>query len=445
MDADLAMAGAAQDGGKAQRRHALARQHRADIHLGLSRIARALEALGHPERRLPPVIHVAGTNGKGSTIAFLRAMLEAGGYRVHVFTSPAIGRAEEQIQCGGETISEAALDGLVAEIDRAAPGSSATGALTPFETLTAAAFLAFSRSAADVTLLEAGMGGAGDATNVVASPALCIVTPVALDHVAQLGPDLSAIARAKAGIFKARAPAVLGRQADEAQGVFEAEAKRRGVRLIRQGTEWMAFAQGGRLVYQDEGGLLDLPPPSLAGRHQIENAGLAIASLRVLAGLGLTEEAIERGILTARWPGRLERIRSGALFAALPKGSELWLDVGHNPHAALALAEFAADRGAWDKAPLILVSALLEDKDAEGFFRAFCGLAACVLAIPIPDDARAADPRRLVRAARAAGLEAKAATSIEAVFTEIAAAAAPVRVLVCGSFGLARLVDRIDA
>jgi dihydrofolate synthase/folylpolyglutamate synthase len=420
----------------AVRRLSLARQSSADVTLGLSRIGRALTALGSPQMKLPPVIHVAGTNGKGSTIAFMRAMLEAGGYVVHAFTSPALDAAEEQISCAGRTISAAALDGLADEIAAAAPES-----LTPFETLTAAAFLAFSRAPADVTLLETGMGGATDATNVIGSPALTVITPIALDHMAHLGADLPAIARAKAGIFKPRAPAVLGRQSEDALSVLEQEAERRGVRLVRQGTEWISFAQGGRLVYQDEGGLLDLPLPALAGRHQIDNAGLAIAALRMLAGLGLSDEAIERGIAEASWPGRLEPIRRGAELAALPEGSELWLDVGHNPHAALALAEFAADRGAFDKKTLVLVSALLKGKDVAGFFQAFAGLATKVFAIPVPDDPRAEDPEHLVLAAKAVGVDAEVAESLDAVTGKLASGG-PVRVLLCGSFGLARLLER---
>ena len=434
------MAAPAPDSGKAKRRLGLARQSGADIDLGLSRIARALGALGHPERRMPPVIHVAGTNGKGSTIAFLRAILEAGGYRTHVFTSPALDKAEEQIVVAGETISAAALDALADEVERAAPET-----LTPFELLTAVAFLAFSRSAADVSLIETGMGGTADATNVLLSPALCVITPIALDHRAELGADLASIARAKAGIFKAGAPAVIGRQAEEALDILEAEAARGGIRLVRQGTEWMSFAQGGRLVYQDDDGLMDLPLPALAGRHQLDNAGLAIASVRTLAGLGLADEEIERGVAQARWPGRLERVRRGPLLEKLPEGSELWLDVGHNPHAALALAEFAADLGNWDKKPLILVSALLMGKDAEGFFAAFAGLAVTVYTIPIPDDPRGRPPEAVAHDAAAAGHMAVAAASLSDAFTRIAVGQTePVRVILCGSFGLARLLERQD-
>jgi dihydrofolate synthase/folylpolyglutamate synthase len=420
---------------QAARRVSLARQGRGDIKLGLSRMEVALAALGHPERAMPPVIHVAGTNGKGSTLAYLRAILEAGGYGVHAFTSPAILSPGEQIVCDGTALTDAALDRLADEVEAAAPGL-----LTPFETLTACAFLAFSRAAGDLALIETGMGGAGDATNVIARPALTLLTPIALDHMSELGHDLAAIARIKAGIFKAHVPAVVGPQEAEAVEILEREGERLGVRLIRQGTEWMAFAQGGRLVYQDEGGLLDLPLPALAGRHQLDNAGLAIAAVRALGGLGLSDSAIEAGLSGARWPARLEPLRRGALIAQLPAGSELWLDVGHNPHAAAALAEFLADREEGKSRPLILVTGMLAGKDASGFFKAFAGLASRVLTLDIADDPRAENAEALAAAARGAGHEAAAAGSLSAAMARIAQThEGPVRVLLCGSFSVARL------
>jgi dihydrofolate synthase/folylpolyglutamate synthase len=419
------------------RRVQLARQGPGDVKLGLSRIKAALSALGHPERALPPVIHVAGTNGKGSTIAYLRAMFEAGGFAVHAFTSPAIVRPGEQIVCAGAALSDEALDALADEVEAVAPE-----VLTPFETLTACAFLAFSRSAGDVVLLETGMGGAGDATNVIAHPVLTVLTPIALDHMGELGPDIGAIARVKAGILKPHVPIIVGPQSGAAADVIDAEAERLGVRLMRHGAEWMAFAQGGRLVYQDEGGLLDLPLPALAGRHQIDNAGLAVAVLRSLASLGFADEVLELGLQSARWPARLEPLRRGPLADLLPDGSEIWLDVGHNPHAAAALAEFLADREESESRPLMLIVTMLTGKDAYSFFKAFAGLAARVFVLDVTDDPRTEHAESLMATARAAGHE---AVKVGSIFEATASIAnrndGPVRVLLCGSFAIARLAQ----
>jgi len=437
------MAAAPAGGSKsgAARRISLARQSAGDIRLGLSRMEEALAALGNPQRAVAPVIHIAGTNGKGSTIAYLRAILEAGGYAVHTFTSPAILRPGEQIVCAGIPISDEALDGLADEVETATPAL-----LTPFETLTACAFLAFSRVAADIVLLETGMGGAGDATNVIARPALTILSPIALDHMSELGHDIASIARVKAGIFKPHVPAVLGPQLPEAMDVLEAEAERLDVRLMRQGSEWMAFAQGGRLVYQDEGGLLDLPLPALPGRHQIDNAGLAVAALRVLGALGIADPVFEQGLAAARWPARLEPVRRGALLDLLPRGSELWLDVGHNPHAAAALAEFLADREEDKSRPLILVVGMLAGKDSQGFFKAFSGLASQVLTVSIADDPRTEDAGVLAEHARQIGQEGQAFATLPAAMARIAEIyAEPVRVLICGGFSIVRLAVMANA
>lgn len=423
------------------RRGKLARQAPGDIALGTGRIIRALQALGHPERRMPPVIHVAGTNGKGSTIAFLRAILEAAGYRVHAFTSPALFRAGEQIAPAGGPISDAALDALADEVTAAAPEP-----LTPFELLTACAFLAFAREAGDITLIETGLGGRDDATNVITRPALTVMTPISFDHTQFLGGDIAAIAQIKAGIFKTHIPAVIAPQSAEALAILEACAQGRDVALWRSGTEWIAFAQGGRMVYQDEGGLIDLPIPALAGRHQIANAGTAIAAIHALAGLGIDEDAIARGIAGARWPARLEPVMRGPLCDMLPLGSEVWLDGAHNPQGAVALAEFAADRADLCPMPLALVTAMYEDKDHDAFFKAFAGLAGRVVAIPLPDDPRGADPAALVAAARRAGLEAKDAASLAEACTMLRLeSSGPLRVLVTGSLAMAALVGSLHA
>jgi len=423
-----------------ERRAKLAWQGTGDIALGTARIIRALQALGHPERCMPPVVHVAGTNGKGSTIAFLRAMLRAGGYRVHAFTSPALFRAGEQIALHSGALSDAALDALADEVETRAPDK-----LTPFETLTACAFLAFAREGADVTLLETGVGGRDDATNVVTRPALTILTPISLDHADLLGADITSIARIKAGILKTHVPAVIGPQSAEALANIEAAAANMDVALWRYGVEWLAFEQGGRMVFQDDSGLLDLPLPSLAGRHQIANAGTAIAALRALAGLGLDDEAIECGLTGAIWPARLEPLTRGPLIETLPQGSEIWLDGAHNPQGAAALAEFAADRAERAALPLVLVTAMMSDKDHAAFFAAFSGLAARVLTLPLSAEPRAAAPDALAAAARSAGLDATIVPDIATACSTLRDAKSPARVIFTGSLALARVVGASNA
>jgi len=424
-----------------ERRGKLARQAPGDIALGTARIIRALQALGHPQRRMPAVIHVAGTNGKGSTIAFLRAMLRAGGYRVHAFTSPALFDAGEQIARASGPLSSAELDALADEVAAAAPEP-----LTPFETLTACAFLAFARESADVALIETGMGGRDDATNAITRPALTVLTPISLDHTTFLGGDIAAIAKIKAGILKTHVPAVIAPQPAAALEIIEAHAEGMDVALWRSGVEWLAFAQGGRMVFQDESGLLDLPLPTLAGRHQIANAGTAIAAIRALAGLGLDEHAIEHGLLHAQWPARLEPVTRGPVLAALPEGSEVWLDGAHNPQGAIALAEFAADRAEVCPMPLAMICGILADKDHGAFFAAFSGLAGRVFAVPLEGDVRGADPGVLVRAARDAGLEAQGARDIAHACAALSeGAGGPMRVLITGSLALAALVESAHA
>ena len=299
------------------------------IDLTLDRVWRLLEALDNPQDRLPPVIHLAGTNGKGSTQAMIRAGLEAAGKRVHAYTSPHLARFHERIRLAGDLISEPDLTAVLDEC-YAANGSEA---ITYFEITTCAAILAMSRVPADYTLLEVGLGGRLDATNVVAKPALTVITPVSIDHEQYLGNTLAKIAAEKAGILKRGVPCVVGPQPDEAMAVIEATAERLGVSLIAQGQHWHVFPERGRLVFQDESGLLDLPLPNLPGGHQIENAGAALAVLR---HLGLGEQICEAAITTARWPARMQRLETGPLVEAAPQ-AELWLDGGHNAAAGQAL------------------------------------------------------------------------------------------------------------
>jgi dihydrofolate synthase/folylpolyglutamate synthase len=319
------------------------------IDLSLDRMRRVLGALGHPEQQLPPVIHVAGTNGKGSTIAFMRAILEAAGLRVHVYTSPHLVRFNERFRLGGKgegrLASDEELSSALNECERVNAGAS----ITVFEVTTAAGFLLFARNPADVLLLEVGMGGRLDATNVVDRPLASIITPVSLDHAEHLGDSIGKIAGEKAGILKPNVPAIVAAQPREALISIERQAARVKAPIRIAGEDWMATEERGRLVYQDDAGLLDLPAPKLYGRHQFENAGVAIAALRAVGELKLTPEAFETGMAKADWPARMQRLSQGRLAALTPPGSELWLDGGHNPDGGRAIANarggHAGDQG----------------------------------------------------------------------------------------------------
>ncbi len=407
------------------------------IDLGLGRVVRTLERLGDPHLRLPPTFHVAGTNGKGSTVAYLKAILEASGAKVHAFTSPHLVRYNERIVLAGEEIGDDAFIGAIRRVDEAAGSDD----LTFFEALACTGFLAFSETPADYLLLEVGLGGRLDATNVLDMPLATAVTPIALDHQNFLGNSLSGIAREKAGIFRPGAPAVIGPQTADAMAVFEAHALAEGARLFAHGREWTAWTENGRLIYQDEAGLSDLDPPRLAGGHQFENAGLAVAVIRA-AGLPFTDETLSAGIGAARWPARLQRLKSGPLLEILDAGedAEIWLDGGHNPHAARALALTMADFEEKSAKPLILIAGMQENKDADGFFAAFSGLAASVFTVKA-DHSGARDPQSLAEAAERAGLPAHPCLSIEEAF-RLARAPGATRVLICGSLYLAGEVLR---
>lgn len=398
--------------------------------LGLSRIEAALDALGRPQDRLPPVVHVAGTNGKGSVCAYLRAMAEAAGLRAHVYTSPHLVRVNERIRLAGRLVEDAALLGA---FDRLAK----TGLqLTFFEVLTAAALLLFAETPADLCILEVGMGGRFDATNVI-QPAVSVITPVDYDHQEFLGPTLTAIAGEKAGILKPGRPAIIARQQPEAMAVIEAQAERLHAPLWRGGVEWDAFERNGRLVVQTETQALDLPLPALAGPHQIENAGLAVVAALALDLPQFDAAAIGAGLAGVRWPARLQPITRGALARAAA-GAELWLDGGHNPHAARALAEALLRLEARRPAKLALIWGMLARKDAAAFLEPLQPLAPLVIAVPIsgegPQPAHA--PAHLADLARAAGLGAATAPSLpEAV--QAAAKAGAQRILIAGSLFLA--------
>ncbi len=415
----------------------LKRLHPILIDLSLGRMQRLLAALGAPERRLPPVVHVAGTNGKGSTIAFLRAIAEGAGLKVHVFTSPHLVRFNERIRLAGELIGDDQLADVLARVEAVNAGEP----ITFFEITAAAAFQAFSETPADLCIVEVGLGGRFDASNVFERPALAVIAPVDHDHHEYLGDTLAAIAGEKAGIIKAGAPVLVAHQAVEALEVIEAAAQRLGAPMTLAGRDFDAYAEGGRLIYQDEAGLLDLPSPNLFGAHQIDNAGLAIAGVRLLAPLicdRIDERAIAAGVAGAVWPARMQRLTRGPLAdLARARGADLWLDGGHNPHAARALAANARTLSGRDGRPLVLIVGLVARKDAEGVFEAFSGLGAAVFTTGFASPL-AADPERLAVAACGQGLEAIACTDVRcALRRALDIPGPPPHVLICGSLYLA--------
>jgi len=409
------------------------------IDLSLARVIRTLARLGDPQRRLPPTFHVAGTNGKGSTCAYLRAIVEASGARAHAFISPHLVRYNERIALAGAEISDASFIDAIGEVDRAAGADD----LTLFETITCAAFLRFAETPADFLILEVGLGGRLDATNVIERPLAAVVTPIALDHMNFLGDTIGAIAREKAGIFRRGAPAVVGVQEAEAMAALEAAAHAARAPFFGFGAAWSAWSENGRLVYQDDEGLSDLDPPRLIGAHQHYNAALAVAAVRA-AGLGYSDEILSRGLVAARWPARLQRLEEGPLVDSVragAPGAEIWLDGGHNPHAAAALAAAMADLEEKAPRPLALIAGMQDNKDRTGFFAAFAGIAAEVLAVAA-DHKGAAPARDIAEAARAAGIPARAFASLGEAAEAAAARGAPLRVLICGSLYLAGEVLR---
>jgi dihydrofolate synthase/folylpolyglutamate synthase len=411
--------------------------HPKRIDLSLGRIERLLAALDHPERKLPPLIHVAGTNGKGSTIAFMRAILEAAGRWVHVYTSPNLVRLNERFRIGqvggGKFVDDGALSDALAECE----AKNGEEAITVFEIETAAAFLLFSRNPADVLLLEVGLGGRLDATNVVERPLASVIMPVSIDHRDFLGDTIEQIAGEKAGILKREVPAVIANQSREALAVIERQAGRMKAPLRIAGENWTSTEERGRLVYQDDNGLLDLPAPRLYGRHQFENAGAAIAALRA-AGLGLPVAAFEAGMTKVEWPARMQRLAHGKLASLLPPESELWLDGGHNADGGRAVADALADLEERVSRPLVLVVGMLSTKDSEGFLRNFSGLARRIITVPVHQD-KAVPAEALAGIAQTIGIPAIARDTVESALTvagKLDLEPAP-RVLITGSLYLA--------
>ncbi|GJE41072.1 bifunctional folylpolyglutamate synthase/dihydrofolate synthase [Methylobacterium soli] len=422
--------------------------HPRTIDLSLGRIQGLLAKLNHPERRLPPVIHVAGTNGKGSTIAFMRAILEAGGLAAHVYTSPHLVRFHERIRLGaiggGHFVPEDRLADAFARCEAVNGGDP----ITVFEITTAAALLLFSEVPADVLLLEVGLGGRVDATNVIDAPAAAVVTPIGRDHAEYLGDTVAAVAGEKAGIFKRGCPAIIAAQDyAEADAVLCRHAEAVGAGPIRVGNQdFSVHEERGRLVYQDETDLFDLPLPRLSGRHQLTNAGTAIAALRA-AGFGdIGVAAIETGLRSVDWPGRLQRLARGHLAQLvadqLPAGTELWLDGGHNIDGGRILAAAVADLGDRSDVPLVLIVGLLGTKDAEGFLRNFVGLSRALIAVPIAGQMAARPAEEVAQIAASVGLSARVAASVEAALAMVSDIAfeQPPRILICGSLYLAGAV-----
>lgn len=400
------------------------------IDLTLDRMWRLLEALGNPQNDLPPVIHIAGTNGKGSTQAMIRAGLEAAGKTVHAYTSPHLARFHERIRVAGQLISEPDLAAVLDECHAANNGEE----ITYFEITTCAAILAFSRVPADYTLLEVGLGGRLDATNVV-NPVLTVITPVSVDHQQYLGDTLAEIAGEKAGIIKRLVRCVVGPQEEIALEVIEGRAAKLGAPLLAYGQQWHVGPEAGRMVYQDETGLLDLPRPNLLGAHQILNAGAALAALR---HLGIGPEACEAAVTQAQWPARMQRLSDGPLAGKAPEG-ELWLDGGHNPAAGLALAAALAEM---PRRPTHLICGMLNTKDIAGYLRPLAAEATSLTAVSIPGEAATLPAQATADAAREVGFETAEAESVTAALEAIIAREPHARVLICGSLYLAGRVLR---
>jgi dihydrofolate synthase/folylpolyglutamate synthase len=412
----------------------LKRLHPRLIDLSLVRIERLLAQLGHPERRLPPAIHIAGTNGKGSLLAYLRAILEAAGYRVHAFSSPHLVRFNERIYLAGRDIDDALLHDVLEDCERV----NGAEPITLFEISTAAAFLAFLRVPADVLILETGLGGRLDSTNVLDKPALTALTPISFDHMQHLGGTLAAIAEEKAGIMKRGVAAVVGPQPDEAAAVFVRRAAELDATLHRWGREWTITPSDRGMLYRGAGIALDLPRPNLAGAHQLDNAGTAVACIEKLQGFTVTDRAVREGLTHAHWPARMQRLVRGPLVEALPGPWELWLDGGHNAAAGEVIAEMARVWAKRDGRPLHVVFGMINTKEPAAFLRALAPVASALHAVTVPDEANAIPAADLAAAARATNLRAAAADSVAAALKAILAEEkGPARVLICGSLYLA--------
>lgn len=401
------------------------------IDLTLDRVWRLLATLGSPQNDLPPVIHIAGTNGKGSTQAMIRAGLEAEGKRVHAYTSPHLARFHERIRVAGELISEPDLTAILDECYDANGGAD----ITYFEITTCAALLAFARTQADYTLLEVGLGGRLDATNVIDAPVMTVITPVSMDHEQFLGDTIAKIAAEKAGIIKRGIPCVVSRQHPDGMDVIEAVADRHQAPLLAYGQHWHIERDRDRMSYQDGSGLVDVPLPNLPGEHQIMNAG---AALTVLRQMGFAEVACEAAVSQAYWPARMQRLKAGPLTDSAPQ-AELWLDGGHNPAAGIALSEHL--RGLPER-PTYMICGMLNTKDIAGYLAPFVGCVDELVAVSIPGEANTLPARDTAAAASRVGLSAAEAETVQDALARITEKEPYARVLICGSLYLAGAILR---
>jgi dihydrofolate synthase / folylpolyglutamate synthase len=386
--------------------------HPKGFDLSLDRITRLLEKLDNPQDRLPPVIHIAGTNGKGSAAAFSRSLMEASGFRVHVHTSPHLVNWHERYRIGAPGGGRLIADDVLADAVARAAKINAGEHITVFEILTAVTFLLFSEHPADAAIIEVGLGGRFDATNVIDRPAVSVVMPISLDHEAYLGDRVELIAVEKAGIIKRGAPVVIGAQETQtAQDVLIATAERLDCPHLVYGQDFLAFEENGRMIYQDEMGLMDLTPPKLPGRHQFANAAAAIAAVKA-AGFEIDQRAADRAMTTVDWPGRMQKLPKGKLSDLAPQGSEIWLDGGHNPGAGIVVAETLAEQEERFARPLFLICGMLNTKDQIGYFRAFEGMARHVYTVPVSSSDAGAPNAELANRAMAAGLSAEPVNSV---------------------------------
>ncbi len=426
----------------AHRIERLLEKHPKGFDLSLERISRLLEALGNPQDKLPPIIHIAGTNGKGSATAFARALLEAEGLAVHVHTSPHLVNWHERYRLGrkgetGQLVDDATLSDAVARVTEA----NGEHMITVFEILTAVTFVLFAEHPADAVILEVGLGGRFDATNVITKPAVSLIMPVSLDHQSYLGDKVEIIAAEKAGIIKRGCPVVIGFQSsDDARQVMIDIADRLRCAVSVFGQDFLAYQEHGRMVYQDESGLIDLPLPRLPGRHQIANAAAAIKAVRE-AGFALSDQAVEKAMTSVTWPARMQRLTQGDLIRFAPEKAEIWLDGGHNPGAGVVIAEALAELEERDPRPLYLITGMINTKDPVGYFEAFTGMARQVYTVAISSSDSGIDHETLADAARRAGLEAlpvaSVADGLKAIKEQVKDEVIAPRILIGGSLYLA--------
>ncbi|GHD17151.1 bifunctional folylpolyglutamate synthase/dihydrofolate synthase [Tianweitania populi] len=406
------MSAATQESQAARAIERLMTLHPKGFDLSLDRVTRLLERLGNPQDHVPPVIHIAGTNGKGSCAAFSRALLEADGRIVHVHTSPHLVNWHERYRLGapggGRLVDDDVLTDAINRVADANNGET----ITVFEILTAVMFVLFSEHPADVAIVEVGLGGRFDATNVIKRPATSVIMPVSLDHEAYLGDRAELIAAEKAGIIKRGAPVVIGAQESEAaREVLESTAERLGAPAAIYGQDFFAFEENGRMIYQDDTGLMDLTRPKLPGRHQYANAAAAIAAVRA-AGFNVTPDIADRALEAVSWPGRMQKLTTGRLVELAPVGAEIWLDGGHNPGAGAVIAEALADQEDRNPRPLFLIAGMINTKDQTNYFRAFKGMVRHVFTVPVASSEAGVPNDELAVRAEEAGLSAEPIASV---------------------------------